>query len=103
MATCDIRLEDKSLGGTYRFQFVLKKDGVLWTDADSVTLEFEKPDRSTTFTRSMVEGTSGTWYYDTVAADLDEVGQWTLAVRVVDSPVDLRYPHSIGFKVVSQP
>lgn len=102
MAT-DITMADKHLNGVHRFRFTITKDGVAWTDIDSVLLTFEKPDRETQFERSAtLEGTN-IWYYDTVAADLDTAGSWTLAVKATDGAVILTYPHEIGFRVRGNP
>lgn len=97
----DLQMSDKSLNGTHRFRFVLTKDGEVWTDVDSVTLSFQKPDRSTSFDRECVaeDIPSGIWYYTTVAGDLDTAGYWLLGVTVVDDEVELEYPYDIAFRV----
>lgn len=105
MAHRDIQLEDKSLNGVHRLRFTIKKDGVAWTGIDSVLLTFEKPDRETQFDRvGVLElDSGGLWYYDTVEADLDTVGYWTLSVQVTDGSIILKYPYEIAFKVGGEP
>lgn len=96
----DITLEDKSYNGTHRIQFPIQKDGVAWEGIDSVTYTFLAPD-GTSFDRSAVEsGTPGTWYYDTVSGDLNQVGYWRLAVTAVDGSINIEYPANISFRVV---
>lgn len=98
-------LEDKSLDGVHRFLFIIKKDGVIWSGINSVTLVFEKPDRTTQFERAgILENDSlGRWYYTTTSSDLDTLGYWTLTVRVVDGAITLTYPHELGFRVRGNP
>lgn len=103
--TADVFLGELNVGSTDRMQFSFLKDGEAWAGIDSVTLVFEKPDRATQFSRSMVLGddATGTWYYDTTVDEIDAVGYWTLRPTVVDGPIVKRYPHEIGFHVVDEP
>ena len=103
--TKDIDLGRLSAGQRLEFTFTI--NGVAWTGIDSVTLTLEKPDRSTTLTRTMILSSGAVWYYDLTAADLpdDETvdGYWTVGVEVVDWAITMEYPYEIGFSVRSEP
>jgi hypothetical protein len=100
----DIDLGVFNVGDTDRIEFTVTKDGAAWDLSSAVvTLTFEKPDRSTQFTRTMTADAAGVAYYDTAAGDVDVVGWWTLTVKVVDGAVVKRYPHAIGFEAVDEP
>lgn len=109
MATREIDLGKFVVTGSRRIRLTIKKDGVAWSGIDSVTLTFEKPDRSTQFTRSMVvfQDSQGIWDYDIVAADLPDesasLGHWTVGVKVVDGTISMPYPHEVGFIVEDLP
>lgn len=104
--TREINLGEFSIGSTDRFRATITKDGVAWDlSAGTVTLTFEKPDRSTQFTRAMVaeDASGGVFYYDSTTDEIDTVGWWTCQVRVTDGSVVKRYPYEIGFFVVDEP
>lgn len=99
---CEVDLGRIRIGTTKRILLRFKKDGVDWTGIDSVSLRFEKPDRETTFDRSMTvyDDSLGQWYYDTTTSDLDEAGFWTLDPTVTDGSVVDKPDAEIGFEVV---
>lgn len=86
-----------------RIRITILKDGTAWTGIDSVDFVFEKPDRSTQFTRSATNEGSNVWYYDTTVTDFEETGDWTMNVRVTDGSIVKRYPYAIGFQVEDNP
>lgn len=101
----DVRLRDKGLGGVYRFQFPITKDGVTipWTGIDSVSLVFKRPDGTVLSPVLATEsGTAGTWYYDTPQGFLDAVGYWNLSVTVTDGTIIIEWPYDISFRVRDQ-
>lgn len=105
MATYDIDLGQFGIGSTKRLRATIKKNGTAWVGLDSVQFIFEKPDRSTQFTRNAVleEPDAGVWYYDLTTTDVLVSGYWTLNVIVVDGGTTLRYPYSIDFYVSDNP
>lgn len=105
MSTGAVDLGLLPVAGTKRLRATIKKDGAAWTGIDSVQLTLEGPDRSTQTAHAMVMETpdAGVWYYDTVAADINAEGYWTLTLQVTDGTVVLKYPHEIGFLAVGQP
>lgn len=105
MATKSIRLRDKAYNGVHRFRFIIKKDGVVWSGIESILATFEKPDRTTSFQRSLTveSAPTGIWYYDSVDGDLDEEGYWTMTVQITDDTVVIEYPYEIGFRVTNTP
>lgn len=104
MATV-INLGEFNIANVDRLQATIHKDGVAWTGIDSVTLVFEKPDRSTQFSRSMTvsDDSTGVWYYDTTTTDFDTAGFWTVTLTVVDGSITKKYPYEIGFHVNDEP
>lgn len=104
MAT-NIDLGVFNLYAVRRLKFTIKKDGVAWAGIDSVALIFEKPDRTTQFTRAMTvfSDALGQWTYDTTVADLETVGNWTVTLQVTDAQIVDRYAYEIGFVVVGNP
>ncbi len=105
-ADTTIDLGRVNIGDVDRFRVTIKKDGIAWNlSSGSVAITFEKPDRSTQFSRSMTGETpvSGIFYYDTVITDIDAVGWWTLRVRVTDGSIQKSYPHEIGFYAGNEP
>ncbi len=105
MPTGTLRLRDKAYNGVHRFLFTIKKDGVIWTGIDSVLATFEKPDGETVIERAMLlqSDVAGTWYYDSVSGDLNEVGYWNMTIQVTDGSIVIEYPYEIGFRVTNQP
>lgn len=103
--TKSISLQDKAYNGVHRFRFIIKKDAVVWSGIDSITATFEKPDRETEFTVSLIAESipDGIWYYDSVYGDLDEVGYWSLSLEVTDGTIVIEYPYEIGFRVTNNP
>lgn len=70
-----------------RFLATIKDDGVVVdiSNASSILMMFKKPDdqiltKNGTF---YTNGSDGKVYYDTVAGDLDEAGQYKLQAQVV--------------------
>ena len=104
MSTCrrntSIDLGTIAVGSTYRLEFPITKDEISWTDLDSVTLTFRRPD-GTLFSRDATEDEEGTWYYVTTISDIDQAGQWTIGVRAVEGSLDMTYPSEIRFSAVS--
>ncbi len=100
-----LTLTDKALDEVNRLRFTIRRDGVAWPDIDSAVLIFERPDRVTGFERAMVaeNASTGIWYYDTVSGDWDEIGYWTLSVRVTDGATVISYPYEIGVRVRDNP
>lgn len=106
MADEDIDLGIVNIGSTDKFQFTIKKGGVIWDLSNgTVTVTFEKPDRTTQFTRAMssLDATTGVFSYTTTTSEIDEVGWWTLQVRVIDGAITKRYPGEISFYVRDLP
>ncbi len=103
--TKDIFLGEFNIGSVDRLRFTLEKDGDPWTGIDSVAIVFESPDRSTKITRAAIleDDDAGIWYYDTTTVEIDEVGDWTVSVRVTDGAVVKRYPYEISMHVNDQP
>jgi hypothetical protein len=100
----DVDLGVFNVGDTDRIEFTVTKDGVPWDlSVAAVTLVFEKPDRSTQFSRLMTSNAAGVCTYDTTEGDIDVAGWWTLTVKIVDGLVKKRYPHTIGFEAVDEP
>lgn len=69
-----------------RFLATIKDDGIVVdvSNASVINMIFKQPDdqviyKSATF---LTDGTDGKIYYDTVAGDLDEAGQYKLQGRV---------------------
>lgn len=109
MSVRSIDLGKLNVASVDRLRVTITKDEVAWTGIDSVTFTFEKPDRSTQFSRSasLEAPDTGVWYYDTLTTDFPNVaaslGHWTMAVTVVDGTVTKTFPYDIGFIVGSQP
>lgn len=106
MATLDINLGEFNTGSVDRIRATITKDGAVWNlSSGTVTLTFEKPDRATQFSRSMVaeNAAGGIFYYDTTTTEIDETGWWTVTMTVVDGAVTKIYPYEIGFHVSDQP
>ena len=102
MASGPITLTRVMAGSVRRIRFTIKKDGSPWDlTAATVTLRFEKPDRETTFDRTMTKESAvgGIVYYDTTTDEIDESGRWTLGVKVVDSIITIWYPYEISLPV----
>lgn len=98
-----VNLGSFNVGSTDRIRLTITKDGAAWTGIDSVTLTFENPDRSTQFSRSATLDATNVWYYDTTTTDFEDVGWWTMRVRVIDGAISKAYPHEIGFYVGDEP
>ena len=98
-----INLGELHVESSYRLKFTIKKDGASWVDIDSVELTFEKPDRTTSFTRDMVLDSGAVWYYDVTVTDLDRTGIWTLKVKIIDGTIVSKYPQEIIIEVKEQP
>lgn len=101
----EVKLGEFTVGSTHRIQFDISRDDVIWQGIDSIALTFEKPDRTTQFSRQMVLDTDalGRWYYDTTTTEIDVVGWWTLGVVVTDGAVLIEYPYEISFHVNDHP
>lgn len=97
----DVRLSDKSVGGTYRFEFPLTKNDDVWTEVDSVAILFVRPDGTTVgpYECTLIEPDEGVWFYQTVPTDLDTVGYWSIRMTVTDGPVEIVWPYEIAFRV----
>lgn len=101
----DLRLRDKSVGGVYRLEFPITKDGedTPWTGIDSVSILFTRPDGTTVGPYEMVEtDTDGTWYYQTLTTDFDTIGYWSLSLTVTDGSIVVEWPYRIEFRVRDQ-
>lgn len=106
MATTQVNLGNLRVGSVYRFRATITKDGSAWNlSTGSVAIVFEKPDRSTTITRSMTpeSASGGIFYYDNAADEIDTEGYWTYTVIVTDGLVVQEYPHEMGFYASSSP
>lgn len=96
-------------GDTDRLQITIMKDNVPWSGLDSVELTFEKPDRTTRFTRNAVldDDIEAIWFYDTTTSDIPDedasIGYWTVRIRMTDGAITKSYPHEIGLLVKSLP
>jgi hypothetical protein len=105
MATA-INLGVFNIESVERIRFRIKKDGANWDlSSGSVSLKFEKPNRSTQFDRDMVaeDAAEGLFYYDTTITDVDTAGFWHLGVTVTDGATVKKYPYEITFKANDNP
>ena len=93
-----------TLASTYRMKLVATKDGEVWDlTAATVTLLLRDPSgNATTKAASLLVAADGTAYYDTLTTDLDEVGVWSRAWRVVQGSVDVTSVPTL-FTVVRAP
>lgn len=89
---------------TYRFKLTATKDGAVWDlTAATVTLLLRDPSGNAgTKSASLLVAADGTAYYDTLTTDLDELGVWSRAWRVVQGSVDVT-SEPVFFSVVRAP
>jgi hypothetical protein len=102
----EIDLGEFTIGNVDRIKVSISKDDVAWNlSGGTVTFTFEKPDRITQFevTASELDPTNGVFFYDTTINDLDQIGYWTLGVKVTDGAIVKKYPYEIFFRVVDEP
>ena len=78
-------IDPLTIGSTYRFRLVAKKDGVTWDlTAATISLLFRKPDgTSLTGSATVTDGPGGVAEYVCSTTDLDIIGGWRLSWKVV--------------------
>lgn len=107
--TCDASCDDDIDLGTFatgsvdRIRITIKKDGVAWTGIDSVTLRLRDPDgNESDLAMTLETPDAGVWYYDTLTTDIDESGDWTAGLKVVDGAITKWYPGEIALTAVNR-
>ncbi len=101
----EIILSDKTVGSTYDLIFPIKRDGVIWSGIESVTLEFSLPPTQTTegltFNRvaTLLDDSLGKWHYIILTTDLTLPGFWSIAVEAIEGAIQITYNKYIQFRV----